>query len=141
MIHRKLSHGTRTEPGERFAQRALSIAATCRQRQRSLFEYLTELLTAHTRGDPLPRAHLSPGTERLPVFGARRLIEQAAAARECRIASRQLASRQSFARFDFARTPLWQACVPAAASSSVKPAPRQPGSATQGRSKNPSKRC
>ncbi|HEX5924783.1 MAG TPA: transposase [Baekduia sp.] len=54
VIHRKLSHGTRTDNGERFAERALSIAATCRQQRRSLFDFLTELLTAHSRGDPLP---------------------------------------------------------------------------------------
>jgi transposase len=54
VIHRKLSHGTRSDQGERFAERALSAAATCRQRQRSLFEYLAQLLAAHTRGDPLP---------------------------------------------------------------------------------------
>jgi transposase len=54
VIHRKLSHGTRNGDGERFAERALSAAATCRQQGRSLFAFLTELLTAHTRGDPLP---------------------------------------------------------------------------------------
>jgi transposase len=54
VIHRKLSHGTRTDDGERFAERALSAAATCRQQHRSLFQFLTELLTAHSRGDPLP---------------------------------------------------------------------------------------
>jgi hypothetical protein len=54
VIHRKLSHGTRSDNGERFAERALSAAATCRQQGRSLFEYLAELITAHTRGDPLP---------------------------------------------------------------------------------------
>ncbi len=54
VIHRKLSHGTRTDDGERFAERALSAAATCRQQRRSLFEFLTELLTAYPRGDPLP---------------------------------------------------------------------------------------
>jgi transposase len=54
VIHRKLSHGTRSDDGERFAERALSAAATCRQRRRSLFEFLTDLITAHTRGDPLP---------------------------------------------------------------------------------------
>jgi transposase len=54
VIHRKLSHGTRSNDGERFAERALSAAATCRQQRRSLFEFLTELLTAHSRGDPLP---------------------------------------------------------------------------------------
>jgi transposase len=54
VIHRKLSHGTRSTNGERFAERALTAAATCRQQQRSLFEFLTELITAHNRGDPLP---------------------------------------------------------------------------------------
>jgi transposase len=54
VIHRKLSHGTRSPDGERFAERALSAAATCRQQHRSLFDYLTELLAANTRGDPLP---------------------------------------------------------------------------------------
>jgi transposase len=54
VIHRKLSHGTRSDDGERFAERALSAAATCRQQHRSLFDFLTELLTAHTHGDPLP---------------------------------------------------------------------------------------
>lgn len=54
VIHRKLSHGTRSDDGERFAERALSAAATCRQQQRSLFDFLTELLAAHNRGDPLP---------------------------------------------------------------------------------------
>jgi len=33
---------------------ALSAAATCRQQRRSLFTYLSELITAHTRGDPFP---------------------------------------------------------------------------------------
>jgi transposase len=54
VIHRKLSHGTRTQDGERFAERALTAAAICRQQHRSLFDSLTELLTAHSRGDPLP---------------------------------------------------------------------------------------
>jgi hypothetical protein len=54
VIHRKLSHGTRTADGERFAERALSAAATCRQQHRSLFEFLNDLLSAHARGDPLP---------------------------------------------------------------------------------------
>lgn len=54
VIHRKLSHGTRSHDGERFTERALSAAATCRQQQRSLFDFLTDLLTAHSRGDPLP---------------------------------------------------------------------------------------
>lgn len=54
VIHRKLSHGTRTDDGERFVERALSASVSCRLQHRSLFAYLTELLTAHPRGDPLP---------------------------------------------------------------------------------------
>jgi len=55
VIHRKLSHGTRSDEGERFAERALSAAGTCRLQHRSLFTYLSELLVAHNRGDPFPQ--------------------------------------------------------------------------------------
>jgi transposase len=54
VIHRKLSLGTQSHTGEQFAERALSAAATCRMQRRSLFTYLSELLSAHTRGDPFP---------------------------------------------------------------------------------------
>ncbi len=54
VIHRKLSYGTRSEEGERFVERALSASVTCRLQGRSLFAYLTELLTARSRGQPLP---------------------------------------------------------------------------------------
>jgi len=54
VIHRKLSLGTQSRHGERFAERALSAATTCRMQRRSLFTYLSELLTAHNRGDPFP---------------------------------------------------------------------------------------
>ena len=54
VIHRKLSHGTRSDDGERFAERVLSAAATCRLQGRSLFAYLYDLIAAHTRGDPVP---------------------------------------------------------------------------------------
>jgi transposase len=55
VIHRKLSHGTRSQDGERFAERALSAAGTCRLQHRSLFTYLSDLITAHNRGDPFPQ--------------------------------------------------------------------------------------
>jgi transposase len=54
VIHRKLSHGTRTDDGERFIERALSASVTCRLQGRSLFAYLAELLGARARGQPLP---------------------------------------------------------------------------------------
>jgi transposase len=54
VIHRKLSLGTQSPDGERFAERALSAAATCRMQRRSLCTYLSELLSAHNHGDPFP---------------------------------------------------------------------------------------
>jgi len=54
VIYRKLSHGTQSEDGERFIERALSVSVTCRLQARSMFTYIRELLTAHVRGDPLP---------------------------------------------------------------------------------------
>jgi transposase len=54
VIHRKLSHGNQSDQGERFTERALSASVTCRLQARSLYTYLVALLTAHTRGDPLP---------------------------------------------------------------------------------------
>jgi len=54
VIHRKLSLGTQSDNGERFAERALSAAVTCRMQHRSFYTYLSELLATHTRGDPFP---------------------------------------------------------------------------------------
>jgi transposase len=54
VIHRKLSLGSQRNTGERFAERALSAASTCRLQRRSLFTYLSDLITAHSRGDPFP---------------------------------------------------------------------------------------
>jgi transposase len=54
VIQRKLSHGNQSEQGERFIERALSASITCRLQHRSLYTYLTQLLSAHARGDPLP---------------------------------------------------------------------------------------
>jgi len=54
VIHRRLSHGTQSQDGERFIERALSVSVTCRLLGRSMFAYMRELLTANARGDPLP---------------------------------------------------------------------------------------
>jgi len=54
VIHRKLSQGTQSENGERFAERALSTTTTCRLQHRSPFTYLSELIATHNRGDPFP---------------------------------------------------------------------------------------
>jgi hypothetical protein len=54
VIHRKVSLGTQSENGELFTRTPLSAAATCRLQRRSLFIYFSDLITAHTRGDPCP---------------------------------------------------------------------------------------
>jgi len=54
VIYRRLSHGTQSDDGERFIERALSVSVTCRLQARSMFTYMRELLGAHTRGAPLP---------------------------------------------------------------------------------------
>jgi transposase len=54
VIYRKLSLGSQSEQGERTIERLLSASLTCRLQHRSLFAYLTHVLTANTRGDPIP---------------------------------------------------------------------------------------
>jgi transposase len=54
VIYRKLSLGSQSETGERRIERLLSASITCRLQHKSLFAYMTELLAAHARGEPLP---------------------------------------------------------------------------------------
>ena len=54
VIYRKLSLGSQSDQGERTIERLLSASITCRLQKRSLFTYLTQLITAHARGDPPP---------------------------------------------------------------------------------------
>jgi transposase len=54
VIYRKLSLGSQSEQGERTIERLLSTSVTCRLRNQSLYNYLTHVLTAQARGDPIP---------------------------------------------------------------------------------------
>jgi transposase len=54
VIYRKLSLGSQSEQGERTIERLLSASITSRLQKRSLFAYLTSVLTASIRGDPIP---------------------------------------------------------------------------------------
>jgi transposase len=54
VIYRKLSLGSQSEHGERTIERLLSASVTCRLQKRSLFAYLSSVLTASIRGDPIP---------------------------------------------------------------------------------------
>ena len=54
VIYRKLSLGSQSEEGERTIARLLSASITCRLQRRSLFAYLSDVLAAKIRGDPVP---------------------------------------------------------------------------------------
>ena len=54
VIYRKLSLGSQSERGERTIERLLSASVTCRLQRRSLFAYLSDVLEASVRGDPVP---------------------------------------------------------------------------------------
>lgn len=54
VIYRKVSLGSQSEAGERFAERMLSISQTCRLQRRSLFGFLVETITASSRASPAP---------------------------------------------------------------------------------------
>lgn len=54
VLWRKGSFGTRCAAGNRFVERLLSVAATCKQQERSLLTYLTAVCTAAQAGQPIP---------------------------------------------------------------------------------------
>src|SRR5919108_1124998 len=54
VIYRKLSLGSQSDRGERTIERLLSASVTCRLQKRSLYAYLTDVLSANIRGDPAP---------------------------------------------------------------------------------------
>jgi hypothetical protein len=54
IIHRKLSLGSQSDRGERTIERLMSASVTCRLQRRSLFAYLTDVLTTTARGHPAP---------------------------------------------------------------------------------------
>ncbi|MFN2469687.1 MAG: transposase, partial [Gaiellaceae bacterium] len=54
VIYRKLSLGSQSERGEGTIERLLSASVTYRLRKQSLFAYLSDVLTASIRADPIP---------------------------------------------------------------------------------------
>src|SRR3954463_4747156 len=54
VLWRKGSFGTQSAAGNRFVTRVLSVAATCRQQDRSLLAYLTAVCIAAQAGHPIP---------------------------------------------------------------------------------------
>ena len=54
VLWRKGSFGTQSAAGNRFVERLLSVAATCKQHDRSLLAYVTAVCTAAQCGQPIP---------------------------------------------------------------------------------------
>jgi transposase len=62
VLWRKGSFGTQSPGGNTFVTRLLSVAATCKQHDRSLLAYLTAVCTAAQAGQPIPSLLPAPPT-------------------------------------------------------------------------------
>jgi len=60
VLWRKGCFGADSDDGNQFVARILTIAATCRQQKRQLLTYLTESVTAHRSGYPVPSLVAAP---------------------------------------------------------------------------------
>lgn len=60
VIWRKLCYGTDSAAGSRFAERILTVLATCRQQHRELLSFLRDSLIAHRHGRDAPLLLASP---------------------------------------------------------------------------------
>jgi transposase len=54
VLWRKGSFGTQSQRGARYAERILTICATCRLQGRSIIEYLRDVCSCHLNGIPVP---------------------------------------------------------------------------------------
>jgi len=54
VMWRRTSYGTQTDHGNRAVERLLTIRETCRLQHRRLHTYLTDAITAHQHGQPVP---------------------------------------------------------------------------------------
>jgi len=57
VIDRKITQGTRGEPGRRWCERIWTAIATCAQQGRSVFHYLRDTIRAHFNDHPIPSLH------------------------------------------------------------------------------------
>ena len=60
VMWRKLTHGTRSERGDRFVEVLLSIIETCRQQDQSVLTYVSESLKTRSPTSLLPSKPLNP---------------------------------------------------------------------------------
>ena len=70
VLWRKGSFGTQSAGGNAFVTRLLSVAATCKQHDRSLLAYLTAACMAAQRGQPIPSLLPAPPTALSPAPAA-----------------------------------------------------------------------
>jgi len=64
VLWRKGSFGSHSPAGSRFVERMMTVAATLKQQQRNVVDYITLACEATLRGEPVPTllpAHASPG--------------------------------------------------------------------------------
>jgi len=54
VLWRKMSFGTQSKRGARYAERMLSVCATCRLQGRSIIDYITKACQAHINNQPVP---------------------------------------------------------------------------------------
>ena len=54
VIWRRISGGTDSAEGSRFAERTLTVVATCRQQGRDVLDYLASCFEAARRGQAIP---------------------------------------------------------------------------------------
>ena len=54
VLHRKATQGTRSQAGRAWWERVFSVRATCRQQERSVFDYLVEAINAYAAGTKPP---------------------------------------------------------------------------------------
>ena len=63
VLWRRVSFGTQSERGNRFVERMMTVSATCRQQDRSVLEYVTAAVQAHTQGEVIPSLLPPPKAE------------------------------------------------------------------------------
>jgi transposase len=54
VLWRNRSFGTQSQAGSRFAERIMTVVATCKQQQRNVLDYLTQACDASNRGQQAP---------------------------------------------------------------------------------------
>jgi len=60
VLWRKKTFGSRSERGDRFAERVMTVVETCRKRERHVLSFLRDTIEASLRGKPAPTLMLNP---------------------------------------------------------------------------------